>query len=96
MFKACQDLQFLEELVATGFSGGLFAMHVCDRLFYEGDSQAGIYAHFRGGVPIHGEIQKPTAARNVFASIRAYYGPVWTPSKGPGRYWLQAVPPFGA
>src|SRR5437016_2430831 len=24
MFKACQDLQFLEELVAAGFSGGVF------------------------------------------------------------------------
>ena len=93
MFKACQDLQFLEQLVAAGFSGGLFAMHVQDPLFYEGGSQVGIYAHFRGGMPICGTIQKPTGARDMSASIRGSYTPVWTPSQGSHRYWVQTVLP---
>ena len=101
MFKACQDLQFLEELVAKGFSGGLFAMHVQDPLFYEGRTQAGIYARFRGGMPICGKIQKPTAQNTtggpkIFASIRGSYTPVWAHSEGSHRYWVQTVMPPAA
>jgi hypothetical protein len=94
MFKACQDLQFLEELVAAGFSGGLFAMHVHDPLFYERGSQAGIYAHFRGGSSICGLIQKPTGARDETASIRGSYIPTWSLSAGTHRYWIQPVSPL--
>jgi hypothetical protein len=102
MFKACQDLQFLEELVAKGFSGGLFAMHVQDPLFYEGGSRTGIYAYFRGGVPVCGTIQKSTGAPKharagrISASIRGSYKPIWTPSEGNHRYWGQHVMPSAA
>lgn len=35
MFKACQDLLFLEQLVAAGFAGGVFVMHVRSPLLRE-------------------------------------------------------------
>ncbi|HEX5435832.1 MAG TPA: hypothetical protein VFW98_01640 [Gemmatimonadaceae bacterium] len=93
MFKACQDLQFLEQLIAAGFAGGVFAMHVRDPLYYERGSRRGIYAHFRAGTAICGVIRKPTGARDRVAEIRGSYTPVWLPGGGSHRYWVQSVPP---
>jgi hypothetical protein len=93
MFKACQDLQFLEELVAAGFAGGVFVMHVRDPLFYERGSRAGIYAHFRAGAAIGGVIRKPTGARDQIAEIRGSYAPLWIQGGGSYRYWVQSVTP---
>jgi hypothetical protein len=61
MFKSCQDISFLEHLCRLGFSAGYFIMIVDDDLFFREDSEAaGIYRHFRGGIPIHGLVTKPT------------------------------------
>lgn len=91
MFKACQDIEFLEQLVAIGFSGGLFLMHVRDRPFYESGSRDGIYAHFRSSAPLGGTIQKPTGARDLVAQLRGTYTVGWRSDRGDGKYWLQSV-----
>jgi hypothetical protein len=91
MFKLCQDLQFLEQLVEHGCDGGVFAMHVVDPLFYSSGSKAGIYAHFRGGVPLTGRVQKPTGARDEEARLSGTYVPTWSECGGSGRYWVQVV-----
>lgn len=97
MFKACQDIEFLEQLVGLGFCAGAFLMHVCDPLFYSTGAKDGIYSHFRNGAPIHGRIDKPTgpkkwAGTRPSAQIFGSYVPVWTLAPHNHRFWLQAVP----
>jgi len=77
MFKACQDVAFLEQLIAAGFSAGYFVMVVDDRLFYEGADSGGIYSHFRGGKTLCGTILKPTGARDEQATVRGQYLVQW-------------------
>jgi hypothetical protein len=36
MFKCCQDIRFLEQLVDAGLAAGMFVMVVSDPLFYSG------------------------------------------------------------
>lgn len=91
MFDACCDLQFLEQLVSRGFRGGLFVMHVDDRLFYQAGSQAGIYSYFRNGAPLAGTVPKPTGNKNKVVELNNTYGVRWQPYGTAGRYWLQAV-----
>ena len=44
MFKACQDIRFLEQLCDSGFTTCFFVMVSDDRLFYEGGTiKNGIY-----------------------------------------------------
>jgi hypothetical protein len=93
MFKACQDLEFLEQLVHAGFAGGIFIMHVRDPLFYQRGSRGGIYAHFRAGAPICGTIRKPTGARDAIVSLSGSYAPAWTVAHGDHRVWMQSIAP---
>jgi hypothetical protein len=52
MFKACQDIGFLEQLVDGGFNGGAFVIAVDDALFFSGDAKNDLYRCFRAGLPI--------------------------------------------
>jgi hypothetical protein len=76
MFKFCQDICFLEQLVAAGFTAGFFVAAAQDRLFYSGASR-GIYSYFRGGALLHGSIQKPTGKRDEVVNIRGSYTVEW-------------------
>lgn len=76
MFKFCQDICFVEQIVAAGFTAGFFIAAVDDPLFYRG-SASGIYSHFRGGVPVHGMIQKPTGKRDEAVNICGTYTVEW-------------------
>src|SRR5438046_1592949 len=73
MYKACQDIRFLEQLCENGFERGYFVMVADDPLFYSG-SVAGIYCHFRGSVPLAGTIQKPTGLRDTNVALQGSYG----------------------
>lgn len=79
MFKFCQDICFVEQIVAAGFTAGFFVVAVDDPLFYSGLS-VGIYAHFRGGLPLHGVIQKPTGKRDETVNICGAYTVEWRPA----------------
>jgi len=85
MFSACQDIAFLEELVRSGFSAGLFVMAADDPLFYGGPGRDGIYAHFRAERAIHGVISKPTGAKDRSVTIAGTYKVSWR-AGGPVRY----------
>ena len=91
MFDACRDLQLLEQLAAVGFAGGLFVMHVDDPGFYESGSQAGIYSHFRVGLPLPAVIIKPTGNKDQVVKLRGTYRVQWRAYGSAGRYWLQQV-----
>lgn len=91
MFKACQDLQFLEQLTQNGFDGGIFVIHVNHPLFYQSGSIDGIYAHFRDGRPIEGEIFKPTGRKDQVAKLKGSYHVNWESCENNGRYWMQVI-----
>ena len=77
MFKACQDICFLEQLHRGGFVRCCFVMVADDPLFYERGMKTRIYKHFRAGVPIHGRIQKPTGAKDEAVEISGSYTIIW-------------------
>ena len=77
MFKACQDIYFLEQLHHSGFAQCYFVMVADDPLFYENGRKTGIYSYFRAGVSIHGHIQKPTGAKDEAVEISGNYLIVW-------------------
>lgn len=78
MFKACQDIAFLEELVDAGFNGGVFVMTADDPLFFRGETRTDLYGCFRAGRPIHGIIRKPTGAKDESVSISGFHTMNWT------------------
>ncbi len=92
MFKACQDIAFLEELVALGFRTSYFVMVVDDHLFYQGTDSEGIYPYFRNQKPLQGTISKPTGAKDQNGNIRSNYQVVWKPS---GAFRYAIVPVIG-
>jgi len=79
MFKACEDICFVEQLVQNGFTSGVFVMVADDPLFYSGPSAPGIYGHFRSGQPVCGIIQKPTGARDDRVAIKGSHRIAWLP-----------------
>jgi hypothetical protein len=80
MFKACQDIGFLEQLVDGGFDGGVFVIAVDDPLFFRGDGKSDLYRCFRAGHPIHGVVQKPTGARDQTVTISGTHTITWMES----------------
>jgi hypothetical protein len=78
MFKACQDISFIEQLVAQGFQLGVFVMAVEDHLFRTGQNREGIYSFFRGAMPMSGEIIKPTGARDERVSVKGPHHVKWS------------------
>ncbi|MEC4748014.1 hypothetical protein [Methylomicrobium sp. Wu6] len=91
MFDACKDLQFLEQLVASGFRAGAFIMHVEDPAFYQSGLQTGIYSHFRAGTPLTGVIAKPTGKKDLEVRLANSYSVHWRPYGMNGRYWFERV-----
>jgi hypothetical protein len=77
IYRACEDICFLEQLRRSGFTRCWFMIVVEDRLFYSHGERSGIYGLFRGGVPIHGKIQKPTGLRDGEIMILGNHRIVW-------------------
>jgi len=77
MFKACQDILFLEQLVSAGFAGGFFIMAAEHPLFYRREDATGIYRFFREGTPIAGQIFGPTGNRERVVSLIGSYQVEW-------------------
>lgn len=93
MFKACQDIAFLEDLVKHGFDGGIFAFHAVDPCFFSGEVKQPIYGFFRGNTPIHGMIQKPTGKRDSWVKIEGEYLLDWQKQPDESKFYLGVVKP---
>jgi len=92
MFKACQDIRFLEQLCDAGFDQGLFVMVADDDGFYSPKRQnSGIYRFFRAGHPLHGWIRKPTGRQDHTLTIHGTYQITWYPIHNSLRYALVRV-----
>src|SRR6266852_3207826 len=77
MFKFCQYVAFVEQLVSAGFDAGLFLAAADDPLFYSGPQRTGIYGPFRGGAPLQGTIVKPTGKHDETIELRGSYAIQW-------------------
>ena len=92
MFKACQDIRFLEQLCDAGFGQGLFVMVADDDGFYSARARNdGIYRFFRLGHLLHGSIRKPTGSKDCVLNIRGKYQITWVPIRGRFRYAVVSV-----
>jgi hypothetical protein len=91
MFKSCQDIAFIEQLVKYGFSTSYFLILVEDHLFYEGNSSSRIYKYFRAGEPITAKIQKPTGSKDKELFIEGSYIISWDLLDNNMRYALVEV-----
>lgn len=85
LFSFCKDIVFLEQLRQARFESCVFAAVVEERPFYEG-RQTGIYAPFRGGPPLEGNIVKPTGKRDATLQISGSYSINWQPIADGRRY----------
>ena len=92
MFKACQDICFLEQLCDAGFRQGLFVMVADDDGFYSVKARNdGIYRFFRSGHLLHGSIRKPTGNKDRVLNIRGKYQITWFSVRGRFRYAVVSV-----
>ena len=86
MFKYCQDVAFLEELVLKEkrFPFGYALFVADDSDFYRGNRhQPGtIYACFRGGVPLRGRIEKSTGKEEPPVELVGEYRIEWRSVQG--------------
>lgn len=78
MFSFCKDVQFMEQLKASGFKETYVVIFADDRLFYEG-SKNGIYSFYRGGSDLSGVITKPTGKKDAEIVITGSYPVRWHP-----------------
>ena len=87
MFSFCKDIMFIEQLVQAGFKSGAFVAVADDPLFYSGKAE-GIYSMFRAGEPIHGEITKPTGAKDSKVHVRGRYQASWQEIQSKTRWCI--------
>lgn len=90
MFKGCEDIAFLEQLVSSGFDAGFFVMVADDHLFYRGPDGTGVYAYFRAGQLLTGTVTKPTGRRDSSINIRGEYVFDWR-TAGEYRYLFTRI-----
>lgn len=90
MYSFCKDIQFIEQLVQTGFRVRAFVAVVDDPLFYQGRDE-GIYSKFRNGAPIQGIIKKPTGAKDSQVEISGTYQAEWISGNGKTKWCLIEV-----
>jgi hypothetical protein len=91
MFKACQDVKFLEQLVDSGFQKSYFLMIAKDTPFFEGRETGGIYSIFRENRVIQGQITKPTGSKSEVINILGRYNIVWVPIINNLKYFILEV-----
>jgi len=97
MFKYCQDVAFLEELVIKErrFGCGYAVMAADNRDFYQGSrhEQGTIYSIFRDGAPLRGTIEKSTGTEEPPVTLLREYKIEWHEVLGmPGlRYTMTTI-----
>ena len=88
MFSFIKDIEFMEQLKEEGFDGTYCLTYVQDKLFYSGANKFGIYGYFRGNVPIHGTIIKPTGKKDYELKIIGEYKINWVLTDDKGAYYI--------
>ena len=85
MFKFCEDICFMEQLLRTHCKSAYVLILAEDPLFYSASPRMqtdGIYAFFRKGKELTGTIKKPTGKTDHYVTIHAKYSIAWKPIAG--------------
>lgn len=85
IYSFCKDLEFCENILGLGFNKALGVLWTSDSKFWNGKAH-GIYELFRGGKPIHGEIDGPTGNKSRKAKIIGHYQAEWKDAYADHRY----------
>jgi hypothetical protein len=93
MFSFCRDIEFLEQLVASGFKSAYFLAVVDHHHFYTGNDKSIIYSFFRNGAPLTGTIIKPTGAKDTKVTLTGSYTVKWLPILGDRKFFVAQINP---
>jgi hypothetical protein len=94
MFKFIEDIQFLEELKASGVFAQCFLIVVTNEPnFWQGNKNDGIYSAFRNGGILTGQIFKPTGddKNTVYHQLDGEYKITWNTLSNNFRYFVVEV-----
>lgn len=91
MYKFVEDIKFMEQLKALGFTHTYAVTLVEDRLFFEGGSLSGIYQYFRAAHPLCGTVKKPTATTAECISLEGSYMIDWRTLGGSRKYYVVEI-----
>lgn len=91
MFKICEDVAFIEQLVESGFKKSFSLVFAQDRPFYMKKGGAEIYEMFRCRREIGGIITKPTGKKDKIIKIQDDYKIHWKPVYKDLKYFLVQI-----
>ena len=92
MFRACEDVRFLEQLVLSGFDKCYFVMFAEDNPFYSDEGDSGIYQTFRKEKLIGNMIVGTTGnVRDKKLCFKKTYPIQWKTLKGKLKYFVVEV-----
>jgi hypothetical protein len=91
MFSFCKDIGFAEQLARAGVGTSYVLILVQDKGYYSGRESSGIYAFYRNGKPVHGEVIKPTGKKDARFNIHGSYPVQWVPVGSTMKYALIEV-----
>lgn len=90
MYSFAKDIKFMEELKDRGFNKTACVVLVCDRSFYEGKMNTGIYNYFRQEYAVYGDIYKPTGANknSEFISLTSRHEFRWQDLNDRSKFYV--------
>jgi hypothetical protein len=91
MYRFVEDIKFMEQLKALGFTRTFAVTLVEDRLFFEGGSLSGIYQYFRAAHPLCGTVNKPTGTTPASISLQGNYVIDWKTLEGSRKYYVVEI-----
>lgn len=91
MYACVKDICFMEQLRQHGFTGTYCLTLADDKLFWTGDKETGIYAYFRSGKSITGDVAKPTGNKEGSVHINGSYSIGWKPCGNKWHYYLLTI-----
>lgn len=93
MYAFVKDIKFMEELKIEGFTNTYAITLVCDRPFYQGNINNGIYRYFREDHIVYGSVYKPTGIdkESEYISLLGSYAIDWIELDEVRKYYIVAI-----
>jgi len=91
MYKFVEDIKFMEQLRALGFTRTYAVTFAIDRLFFEGRTVSGIYQYFRAARPLYGTVKKPTGSTSESITLQGSYLIDWKALGDSKKYYVVEV-----
>jgi hypothetical protein len=91
MYKFVEDIKFMEQLKALGFTQTYAVTLAIHRLFFEGRTVSGIYQYFRAGRPLSGTVNKPTGSTSESITLQSNYSIDWKALGDSRKYYVVEI-----